>query len=597
MKIALHRLMPTMLLIIVGMLLSLNAATPNTARAMTQRASVQAAALADSPTAISATPVSPGPTTAPPELSLTEGFTYTTSGCLIPTVTVTLGLANSSGVNTPADTTLLVSLSHLSGNTINDAGHLTLQSINSTGAVTVQSYSVTLVDGTIHASLGAIAAGSSGSVVITLSVNPRTINGDLGLLSAQVVESPPPDGTGEVLSNVLQNVPLQATINCPPPTYPAATQTPTAAPTSTATTTSLASPTAVPPTAVPPTAVPPTAVPPTAVPPTAVPPTAVPPTAVPPTAIVPLVVVAAAQQNTPAPTYTPLPTYAPLPTYTPLPTYAPLPTYTPAPSSTATPHLAGITRPVSKRVVTITRYVTKPRYVTKVRYIIQTIHKVVTTQKVNTVVRYQNQMRIRVVTHVNNKTVVRYVTKVVIQTRTVIHNVTRVHEVRALRIVRHPTTGRFAGPAQVWRGALPPVEARFDIARLGISWAPVWARDFIPNGWNSFTYDIVPAYGVTRFSPSAPFGQPGLSMISGHDDIYGSIFKDLGKLRLGDAIVVTQGVRAHVYHYIVTSVRVVTPDDVAMLNAPYAQPTLALISCTPYRVDTHRVVVIARLQQ
>ena len=572
MKIALHRLMPTMLLIIVGMLLSLNAATPNTARAMTQRASVQAAALADSPTAISATPVSPGPTTAPPELSLTEGFTYTTSGCLIPTVTVTLGLANSSGVNTPADTTLLVSLSHLSGNTINDAGHLTLQSINSTGAVTVQSYSVTLVDGTIHASLGAIAAGSSGSVVITLSVNPRTINGDLGLLSAQVVESPPPDGTGEVLSNVLQNVPLQATINCPPPTYPAATQTPTAAPTSTATTTSLASPTAVPP-------------------------TAVPPTAVPPTAIVPLVVVAAAQQNTPAPTYTPLPTYAPLPTYTPLPTYAPLPTYTPAPSSTATPHLAGITRPVSKRVVTITRYVTKPRYVTKVRYIIQTIHKVVTTQKVNTVVRYQNQMRIRVVTHVNNKTVVRYVTKVVIQTRTVIHNVTRVHEVRALRIVRHPTTGRFAGPAQVWRGALPPVEARFDIARLGISWVPVWARDFIPNGWNSFTYDIVPAYGVTRFSPSAPFGQPGLSMISGHDDIYGSIFKDLGKLRLGDAIVVTQGVRAHVYHYIVTSVRVVTPDDVAMLNAPYAQPTLALISCTPYRVDTHRVVVIARLQQ
>jgi len=43
-------------------------------------------------------------------------------------------------------------------------------------------------------------------------------------------------------------------------------------------------------------------------------------------------------------------------------------------------------------------------------------------------------------------------------------------------------------------------------------------------------------------------------------------------------------------------VRVVTPDNVAMLNAPYARPTLALISCTPYNVDTHRVVVIAQMQ-
>jgi len=33
-----------------------------------------------------------------------------------------------------------------------------------------------------------------------------------------------------------------------------------------------------------------------------------------------------------------------------------------------------------------------------------------------------------------------------------------------------------------------------------------------------------------------------------------------------------------------------------MLNATYTQPTLALISCTPYMVDTHRVVVIAQMQ-
>ncbi len=273
--------------------------------------------------------------------------------------------------------------------------------------------------------------------------------------------------------------------------------------------------------------------------------------------------------------------------------------------------MAGVTRPVSTKVVTITRYVTKtkyvtkPRYVTKTkyvtRYIVQTTHRVVTVQKVNTVVRYKTQVKVKVVTKVNNKTVVHNVTKVLVRTKTVVHNVTRIHEVAGLRIVRHPVTGRFGGLQQAWHGAsaIPPVEARIGIARLGVSWVPVWARDFTSVGGNAFTYDIVPFYGVTRFKSSAAFGQPGLSMISGHDDEFGQIFRNLGQTRTGDAIVVTQGShgQAHVYRYIVKSVSVVTPDNVAMLNAPYARPTLALISCTPYMVDTHRVVVIAELQR
>jgi len=39
------------------------------------------------------------------------------------------------------------------------------------------------------------------------------------------------------------------------------------------------------------------------------------------------------------------------------------------------------------------------------------------------------------------------------------------------------------------------------------------------------------------------------------------------------------------------------PGDVRLLNAVYRQPTLALVSCTPYWVDTHRVVVLASLVQ
>ncbi len=156
------------------------------------------------------------------------------------------------------------------------------------------------------------------------------------------------------------------------------------------------------------------------------------------------------------------------------------------------------------------------------------------------------------------------------------------------------TTVMSAAPAHTGHSPLPAPEARLSVARLNIWGAPVWARGFIANPDGSLRYDIVPAYGVTRFADSAPLGQPGLSLMSGHDDIHGSIFRYLGTLRPGDTVVVTQG--THPYRYVVRSVSVVTPDDVRLLNAPYPQPTLALVGCTPYLIDTHRVVVIAQLR-
>jgi len=277
------------------------------------------------------------------------------------------------------------------------------------------------------------------------------------------------------------------------------------------------------------------------------------------------------------------------------------PTVTPIKAAVAKPQSKLQTKPQSKprakpqstpqtKVRYVTRVVTKTKtvivYKTVTRYTYVTVTKTVTKVQQRTVVNHK--------TVITYKQVVKPVTRVRYRVVTVVHHVTQVTEVRGLRVVRHPVTGRFAGPQQAWHSALPPVEARLGIARLGISWAPVWARDYISVGGNAFTYDIVPFYGVTRFTSSAAFGHPGLSMLSGHDDEYGQIFKNLGAVRSGDAVVVTQG--AHTYRYTVTSVRVVTPDDVAMLNATYTRPTLALISCTPYMIDTHRVVVIARLQ-
>ena len=239
---------------------------------------------------------------------------------------------------------------------------------------------------------------------------------------------------------------------------------------------------------------------------------------------------------------------------------------------------------------------------TKVRYITRTVTRVKTVVRYVTQVRYRTITRVREVTQVrtvvNNKTVytpkVRYITKMQYKTKTIIQHKTVVTQVAGLQYRRHPTTGRFAGPTATWHGAAPAVEARMSIARLNISWASVWARDFIANPDGSLRYDIVPFYGVTRFSASAGFGQPGLTLMSGHNDIYGSIFHNLGALQTGDVIQVWQG--KHTYRYVVTSKQIATPDNVSMLNQTRTRPTLALISCTPYMVDTHRVIVTAELQ-
>src|SRR5437868_3286501 len=48
--------------------------------------------------------------------------------------------------------------------------------------------------------------------------------------------------------------------------------------------------------------------------------------------------------------------------------------------------------------------------------------------------------------------------------------------------------------------------------------------------------------------------------------------------------------------YTVTSAQIVATEDVRALNAPQVRPTLALVGCTPYWVDTQRDVVIAQIE-
>jgi sortase A len=98
---------------------------------------------------------------------------------------------------------------------------------------------------------------------------------------------------------------------------------------------------------------------------------------------------------------------------------------------------------------------------------------------------------------------------------------------------------------------------------------------------------------VTHYSFSAEVGGVGNYIVYGHDDIQGSVFRHLDALRVGDPIELVSGGRRYLYR--VTAGRVVPPTTIGVLK-PTATATMTLITCTPYMVDTQRIVVDAALE-
>jgi sortase A len=99
--------------------------------------------------------------------------------------------------------------------------------------------------------------------------------------------------------------------------------------------------------------------------------------------------------------------------------------------------------------------------------------------------------------------------------------------------------------------------------------------------------------GVGHHLRSANPGERGNMVLSAHNDIYGEIFRHLDDLELGNEVIVYAGEQP--YRYLVTKKQIVEPTEVSVL-APTTKPVATLISCYPYMVDTHRIVLVAELQ-
>jgi sortase A len=149
------------------------------------------------------------------------------------------------------------------------------------------------------------------------------------------------------------------------------------------------------------------------------------------------------------------------------------------------------------------------------------------------------------------------------------------------------------------RGSQPQ---RLTIPKLGID-APVsrvqlFSRE--EDGQNYYQWQVPRSYEIGWHDTSALLGTKGNTVLNGHNNIYGQIFKDLIDLEIGEEIIVYDETQSYVYQ---VTQREILPEngqplEVRLDNAKWIRPTsderLTLITCWPFTTNSHRLVVIAK---
>lgn len=102
-------------------------------------------------------------------------------------------------------------------------------------------------------------------------------------------------------------------------------------------------------------------------------------------------------------------------------------------------------------------------------------------------------------------------------------------------------------------------------------------------------------YAVGHFKGTAMPGEKGNFSVAGHRSYtYSEYFNRLDELELGDEIIVKT--KKGEFTYKINEKKVVEPTEVSVLDKT-KESTITLVTCTPIRVATHRLIVKGTLVQ
>ena len=142
------------------------------------------------------------------------------------------------------------------------------------------------------------------------------------------------------------------------------------------------------------------------------------------------------------------------------------------------------------------------------------------------------------------------------------------------------------------RLVIPSIE--LDAPVIPIGYEPLRYEGEIYHQWQA------PAQrAVGWHNTSVGLGAPGNTVLNGHHNIRGEVFRELYRVEVGATIQVYSG--DQVFSYVIVYTDILPernqPLDVRLANSEWIQPTMderiTLITCWPYESNTHRVVVVA----
>jgi sortase A len=115
-----------------------------------------------------------------------------------------------------------------------------------------------------------------------------------------------------------------------------------------------------------------------------------------------------------------------------------------------------------------------------------------------------------------------------------------------------------------------------------------------------YTWAVPEFSAVGWHITSAPPGEPGNTVLNGHNNIKGEVFRDLDDARPGDQVFLETGESR--YHYIITNRHIVQEVGASLktriANAQWIAPTdderLTLVTCWPPTGNSHRLIVTAK---
>ena len=143
------------------------------------------------------------------------------------------------------------------------------------------------------------------------------------------------------------------------------------------------------------------------------------------------------------------------------------------------------------------------------------------------------------------------------------------------------------------RLVIPSID--LDAPVLSVGWSIVTQN----NGQQVSMWDVPNRYAAGWLKTSAQIGERGNTVLDGHHNIAGEVFRDLVDLKQGDTIQVWAGDQLH--EYVVSLLKILPekgqPIPARLENARWIQPTqderLTLVTCWPYENNTHRLIVVA----